>query len=94
MDRRPELSEKLAQLTDGEQEFVWTDGRCLTLCRVEEISLDPPGRLAIIVHQGRFGLAEVVDKDGLRAFFIEWLGGGPITPRAYIRLHQIRALVK
>lgn len=73
--------------------FAWR-GRDVVLEPVDASTwFDPPGRLAVIVHRGRFGLATVVDKDGLRALDVEWLTGEPKTRQVYMRRHQVRALV-
>lgn len=89
-DVRPELSRKLSLLEEAEQWFTWDGAR---------IKLGPPkkcfypGSVSIIVDRGRFGMAYIIDKDGLRATDIVWLGGKRSATNLYIRPSQIRASV-
>jgi hypothetical protein len=94
-DRRPELSDALKRL-DWKPWFTWPSPALrLQLAPDETGSYPAGGQRAIIVKRGRFGLATVIEKDGLWAHDVAWIDGPCWSSGQTIRIQRkdVRALV-
>lgn len=86
------ISTALSQLHTGPQWFEADDRKFLLAAVGDETFAGP--KLAAILYHGRYGLARVVDRNGLEASNVVWLTGRqrPTTVRLLSR-KRIRAVV-